>query len=99
VSNSLKKFKAAALARPDVKRAYEALHDEFAYLDVVLGARHAAGMTQADVAQRMGTTQSAVARLETGAGKRAPSLHTLQRYAQAVGCRVELRLVADRRST
>ena len=48
------------------------------------------GLTQADVAQRMGTTQSVIARLESG--KRAPSVRSVQRYAQAIGLRAVVRL-------
>jgi transcriptional regulator with XRE-family HTH domain len=49
-----------------------------------------AGLTQAQLAQRMGTTQSAIARLETG--KFAPSLETLEKLALATGSRLVLRL-------
>jgi len=48
-----------------------------------------------EVAERIGTTQSAVARLESGSGKHSPSLATLQKYAHALGCRLELRLVNE----
>ncbi len=60
-------------------------------------ARKAAGLTQAEVAERMGTKTSAVARLEAGGGnkKHSPSIATLQKYAQAVGCQLEIRLVRD----
>ena len=51
-------LKARALARPDVKVEYEHLKPEFAFLDQVLAAKKAAGLTQVDVAQRIGTTQS-----------------------------------------
>lgn len=86
-------LKARALARPDVKVEYERLKPEFEFLDQVLAARKAAGLTQADIAERIGTTQSAIARLESGSGKHLPSLATLHKYANAVGCRVEIRLV------
>ena len=82
-----------ALARADVKAEYERLKPEFAFLDQVLSARQAAGLTQADIARRIGTTQSAIARLESGSGKLLPSLSTLHKYAHAVGCRVEIKLV------
>ncbi|MSQ71132.1 MAG: XRE family transcriptional regulator [Betaproteobacteria bacterium] len=88
-----------ALARPDVKAEYERLKPEFAFLDQVLAARKAAGLTQADIARRIGTTQSAIARLESGSGKHLPSLATLHKYASAVGCRVEIRLVRGRDPT
>ena len=90
-----KELKARALARSDVKAEYERLEEEFKFLDEFLKARSAAGLTQSDVAERIGTTQSAVARLEAGSGKHSPSLATLRKYARALGCRVELRLVKD----
>ena len=60
---TLKQFKRRALASPAVKAAYDASADEFAFLDEVLRARAEAGLTQAEVAARIGTTQSAIARL------------------------------------
>jgi len=90
-----KKLKDRALERPDVKAEYERLDEEFAFLDEFLKARAAAGVTQAEVAERIGTTQSAIARLESGSGKHSPSLATLQKYAHALGCRLELRLVKE----
>ena len=89
----LKHFKARALARPGVKREYDQLAEEFEFLDEILNARASAGLTQADVAARIGTTQSAVARLESPVGKHSPSLATLQRYASALGYRLQVRLV------
>jgi DNA-binding XRE family transcriptional regulator len=88
-----KELKARALKRADVKSEYERLDEEFAFLDEFLKARSSAGITQAEVAERIGTTQSAIARLESGRGKPSPSIATLQKYAQALGCRLELRLV------
>ena len=90
---SLKQFKSRALARPDVKREYDRIAGEFEFLDEILKARAAAGLTQADVATRIGTTQSAVARLESAVGKNSPSIATLQRYALALGYKLQLRLV------
>ncbi|WP_415164087.1 helix-turn-helix transcriptional regulator [Ottowia sp.] len=60
-----------------------------------LKARAKAGLTQDAVAERMGTTKSAVSRLES-AGKHAPSLGTLKRYAEAVECELQVRLVPQR---
>lgn len=90
-----KELKARALTRPDVKAEYEKLAEEFVFLDEFLKARAEAGLTQTEIAERIGTTQSAVARLESGSGRRTPSLATLRKYAHAVGCRLELRLVKD----
>ena len=90
-----KELKARALERADVKTEYDRLDEEFRFLDEFLKARAAAGVTQAEVAERIGTTQSAVARLESGRGKHSPSIATLEKYAHALGCRLELRLVSE----
>lgn len=89
-----KQLKARALKRPDVKAEYDRLDEEFVILDEFLKMRAAAGLTQAEVARRMGTTQSAVARLESGRGNRSPSLATLRKYAKALGYQLELRLTS-----
>jgi transcriptional regulator with XRE-family HTH domain len=82
------------LRRPAVKAEYDAQPEEFALLDELLRARRQTGLTQAEVAARMGTQTSAVARLEAGGGSRrhSPSVATLRKYARAVGCRLEIRL-------
>jgi transcriptional regulator with XRE-family HTH domain len=80
--------------QPAVKAEYDAQAEEFALLDELLKARRRGGLTQAEVAARMGTKTPAVARLEAGGGSRrhSPSVATLRKYAQAVGCRLEIRL-------
>ena len=92
-----KELKVRALKRTDVKAEYDQLEDEFSFLDEFLKARAAAGITQAEVAERIGTTQSAIARLESGNGKHSPSLATLRKYANALGCRLELKLINETR--
>ena len=87
---SLQQFKRKALVKPGVRATYDELAEGFAFLDEVLKARAKAGLTQAEVAERMGTTQSVIARLE--GGKRTPSMSTVQRYAQAAGCKAVVRL-------
>jgi DNA-binding XRE family transcriptional regulator len=84
------------MKRKGFKAAYDALADEFAALSELLRARQTAGMTQADVAERMGIAQASVARLEASAGSRkhAPSVATLRRYADAVGCDLHISLTA-----
>jgi DNA-binding XRE family transcriptional regulator len=81
------------LKREGYAEAYDALHDEFLALTELVKARQQAAMTQAEVAAQMGIAQASVARLESSAGSRkhAPSIATLRRYAEAVGC--ELRIV------
>ena len=94
-----KELKSRALARCDVRAEFDKLEEEFAFLDEFLKARAAAGMSQAEIADRMGTTQSAVARLESGRGKHSPSLATLRKYARALGYRVDLRLVKEKENS
>ncbi|HTO18575.1 MAG TPA: helix-turn-helix transcriptional regulator [Pseudomonas sp.] len=89
-------LKAKALEDPEARAEYERLNrEEFALLDEMLAARRAAGLTQAQVAERMGTKAPAVARLENAlaSGKHSPSLDTLRKYAAALGKRVEVHLV------
>jgi DNA-binding XRE family transcriptional regulator len=84
------------LKNPAVKAEVEKLNrEEFAILDQILAARKAAGLSQAQVAKRMGTQAPAIARLESSlaTGKHSPSLSTLRKYAAALGKRVELHLV------
>jgi transcriptional regulator with XRE-family HTH domain len=93
-----RQLRTKALGSTEVKAEFEALSDEYALLDEFLKARAAQGLTQAQVAQKIGTTQSAVARMESGSGKHSPSLATLSRYAEALGCKLEVKLVRKARS-
>ncbi len=76
------------MRRPGVRQEVEKIErEEGALLDLLLKARHEAGLTQAQVAERMGTQPPAVARLERAlaTGKHSPSLATLRKYAEACG--------------
>lgn len=73
---------------PAFTREYEALADEFALATQLIEARARAGLTQAQLAERMGTSQSAVARLESG--KALPSVATLEKLAAATGSRLRI---------
>ncbi|NGZ99349.1 MAG: transcriptional regulator [Nitrospira sp. WS110] len=95
--STLKQFKSRAFARQEVKRAYKDLAEEFSFLDEVLKARSESGLTQAQVAARIGTTQSAIARLESAEPKHSPSIATLQKYAKVLGYKVEIRFVKNTR--
>jgi predicted transcriptional regulator len=86
---SFEAWKRRQLRDPKFKAAYDALDEEFALIHELLKARSSAKLTQAQVARRMGTSQSAVARMESG---RTPSLSSLKKYARAVGRKVEIRL-------
>jgi transcriptional regulator with XRE-family HTH domain len=68
------------------RREYDALEEEFAFISAVMRARSRAGLTQAQLAKRMKTTQTAIARLESGRVK--PSTRTLERLAKATGHRL-----------
>jgi DNA-binding XRE family transcriptional regulator len=87
---TLKVLKTELLADAATRIEYEALAPEFETAREMVAARARAGLTQGEVAVLMGTTQSTVARLESG--KRPPSMRTVQRYAKAVGARAVLRL-------
>ncbi len=79
------------LRRPGVRKEVERIErDESALLDVLLKARHEAGLSQAQVAELMGTQAPSVARLERSlaTGKHSPSIATLRKYAQACGRRL-----------
>ncbi len=76
---------------PETRAAYEALAQEYEIAANLIRARLSAGLTQAEVANRMGTTQSTVARLESG--KTMPSTKTLARFAAATGTRVRIDFV------
>lgn len=84
------------LKDPAVQAEYERIErEEMPMLDAILNARAEAGLTQAQVAERMGTQAPAVARLENAlvTGKHSPSVATLQKYAAALGKRLEVRFV------
>ena len=88
-------LKAKALSSPKVKAAYDEMIPEFLLLRQMLKARQEAGLSQAEVAERMGTKAPAITRLESslGNGKHSPSLATLQKYANAVGCELQVKFV------
>ena len=81
-----------AKKREEFKKAYEDLEEEYALAKEMLTARARVGLSQETVAELMGTTKSAISRLEA-VGKHAPSLTTLKKYAHAVGCHLEIKLV------
>jgi predicted transcriptional regulator len=91
-----KEFKAEMMKKPGVRAEMARLErEEMPMLDEILAARKAAGLTQAQVAERMGSTAPAVSRLEDAliTGKHSPSLATLRKYAAALGKRIEVHLV------
>jgi transcriptional regulator with XRE-family HTH domain len=85
------------LSDPINKAEYDKLEEEFAILSDMLEARAKAGKTQEDVAKALGTTKSAISRLENcgkvGTSSSSPTLKTLRKYANAVGCTLQIKLI------
>ena len=92
MTKRLQTIKRKMLVDRDVRAAYEALGDEFDLARELIAARVRAGLTQAEVAERMGTKQSVVARLESGA--QMPSVNTLLKFAKATRSRPIIKLLA-----
>lgn len=92
MKNRFDTMKKKMLADPEVRSAYDAMVEEFDLAHELIAARVRAGLTQAQLAERMGTTQSAVARIE--GGRRMPSVKTILRYAAATDSRPQVKMVA-----
>ena len=91
----LKDLKNRLLEDPEFREEYAKVDDEFTLIEALVRARMTARLTQVELARRLGTTQSAIARLE--GGRVSPSFKTLRRYAEATGTRLTVGLVhADR---
>jgi len=88
-------LRAKVLSNTKVQAAYDEMVPEFSLLRQMLKARQKAGLSQAEVAERMGTKAPAITRLESslGNGKHSPSLATLQKYASAVGCELKVKFI------
>ncbi len=84
-----------AMRRPGFKAAWDALEEEYLALGEMLKARKQAGLTQEEVALRMGTTKSAVSRLEASlrSENHSPSFATMRKYAHACGKRLMVKMV------
>ena len=92
-----RELKEKALKRKGVNTEYKSLELEFTLLRTMLLARKKAGLSQAQIAERMGTKPPAITRLESSltSGKHSPSLATIKKYAEAIGCHVEIRIVQN----
>ena len=89
------KLKQKALKNKNVKEEYDKLNLEFQLLNEMLTARKEAGLNQSQVAELMGTKQTSITRLESSlsVGNHSPSLSTIKKYANAVGCHLDIRFV------
>ncbi|CAM4390608.1 MAG: hypothetical protein LEGION0398_MBIBDBAK_00164 [Legionellaceae bacterium] len=90
-------FVKSALADPHVKAEYEAFKLQFELAEQLKNARKERHMTQENVAEKMCTKKAAIARIESsgGKGKHSPSLTTLVKYAKAIGCHLEIKVIPD----
>jgi len=91
----IKKSIAKAKLRPGFTQAWNSLEEGYAALEVLLSARKLAGLTQEELADRMGTTKSAISRLESSLRneKHSPSFATLKKYANACGKKLVVQFV------
>src|SRR5689334_20117235 len=87
---ALKTLKKRWMKESGFRAGYEALESEFALVQMLIEARMRAKLSQVELAKRMGTSQSTVARLESGGAR--PSLQTLERFAKATGSRLRVSL-------
>ena len=90
---SLADLKKTLMDNPDFRAEYDKADAEFPLIEALVQARTRARQSQAELARRLGTTQSAIARLEGGGV--SPTLSTLRRYAEATGTRLEINLVSN----
>jgi transcriptional regulator with XRE-family HTH domain len=94
---SLKALKKEAFKNEKVRAEYDKLAGEFEFIDQLITMRSKAGLTQDELAKRIGTAKSNISRLERGRGN--PSWGTLKKYATACGYRVKLETVEDKAET
>ncbi len=83
-------LKVEMMRDPAFRKVYEVQKPKYDLIRMILDARIKKGMTQAEIAKRAGTTQSAIARFESGGGN--PTLDFMQRVSGAVGARLEVRI-------
>ena len=88
---ALKDLKTRFMEDPEFREEYARADDEFTLIEALVRASTAVKLTQVELARRLGTTQSAIARLE--GGRVSPSFATLRRYAEATGTRLTTGLV------
>ncbi len=85
------KFFQEQMKNPEIREEYEALEPEFAVIQAIIDARKESGLTQKELANRVGMTQSDISKLENGMAN--PSLKTLQRLATGLGRKLKIEFV------
>ncbi|MFL9503909.1 helix-turn-helix domain-containing protein (plasmid) [Rhodopseudomonas palustris] len=84
-------LKKSLMEDPEVREDYAKVDAEYSLIEAMIRARNDARLTQAEIAERIGTTQSAIARLE--GGRVSPSVATLRRYAEATGRQLRIAFI------
>ncbi|MEX0951011.1 MAG: helix-turn-helix transcriptional regulator [Gammaproteobacteria bacterium] len=93
---ALKSFKKSALKQAGVKKAYDDLAPAYEIRKKLISLRHEAGLTQAQVAQKLHTNKSNISRLESVDSDISPKLSTLADYAAAIGYKLKIDFIPDR---
>ena len=96
---TLAKFKEKALANSEVKKEYEALYLAYDLRKKLIAIRKTAGLTQEELAEILSTKKSNISRLENVSSSSSPKLSTIEKYAQAVGYKVEINFVPIKSSS
>jgi DNA-binding XRE family transcriptional regulator len=86
---SIQHLKNKAFKNAEVKAEYEKLEEEFALINTLITMRKKSGLTQDEIAQKMGTKKSNISRLEKGSS--SPRWRTLQNYAHACGFEISIK--------
>lgn len=89
-------IKSRLMKNPEFRAEYDKADAEFRVIEALIAARAKARLTQSDVAERLGTTQSSIARLESG--RTSPSWTTISRYADATGAEARISIVPRKRA-
>ncbi|MGD9947539.1 MAG: helix-turn-helix domain-containing protein [Desulfobulbus sp.] len=92
---SHKELRAKMFEDPEFRAEYERLEPEYSLLDELLKAKEASGLSQAEIARRMGTKPPALSRMIAGVGSEShsPSIATLRKYAEACGMKLRIHMV------
>lgn len=85
---SFKEFLNEQLKDPEFKKHYDELEPEFALISLMIEKRIKEGLTQKEIAEKMGTKQSAISRFESGKGN--PTLQFMQKLADALGAKMKV---------
>lgn len=87
-------WKQQALKDPELKAEYDRLQPEYAVIRALIRARSINGVSQEDLAKRIGTKQSVISRLESGRAN--PSVGFLKKLAQALNSHLEIKFISSR---